>query len=1029
MRAGFGVEAKVALTGVALALALTVLAAPASAAPLTFAEGAEKSGFHQRDHGAGQVSNPQGMATDPGDGDLYLADRANGRVDRFDPEGRFELAWGAGVADGKSESLQRCGPESGNLTSRCFGAPSASISTPGALSPLDIAVDPTSGDVYVSDPFNRRVSKFTPSGEFLFMVGRNVNPSGAGQAERDICTAQDVEEEDECGKGGSAGGPGEYFAAPSSEAFPLAVDSAGDLWVGDGSRIVVLNPSGHFLSEAALPEERTATHLALNSAGDRLYAVEPGVRETQEVTFEGFEAGDTFTLGNLPAACSAPETAAIAYATKENPDTGKVEFDPGQTLSNVYSALAAECGSGNVGYLSIATVAFLFSGELAATNIPQLTCTSATGSCSVETLGPDGAPSRIEALEPAGGPPSSFTPLQTIEEGAGGTAWRDFKAIALGASGNLYVGERPGSGAPGLLRVFDGESGDLISQFGAGQLAGDNGPYGIAVGEAAGYLYSDSAGNETGAEFPQRSYAQRFELPAPGPLIEDQGVAEATPLGEGAWLGPLPTAATLEGKINPEGAPTTYRFEWGTSASYGHSTAVEELSGEEYESEAVEAQLTGLLPDTTYHFRLCAENEAVAPESNCGPDATVTTRTAIGIEAQWVSALAARGATLNAQLDPLGAEAPSWWVQYGTGGALDHESAHQPLPATPGAVSVTLSGLEPATTYSYRFVAKGGQEGASYEVPGETRTFTTQPAGLGLSLPDGRAWEMVSPPDKHGGRIRAFSYGAMQAAENGNALAFLSLGSLEANPEGNRLIEASSELSRRAPGGRWSSRDITPPHSAVTLTPTGEGYEYKLFSADLGRALLEPRDFTQLAPAAGERTPYVRENSEPPAYTPLLTPANAPGGGYGGDPTRPLGPVEARAATPDLSDVVLRSGVPLAGAPGGALHEWAGGSLEALSVLPGEEVGEGEEVVAAELGAGLASLRGALSEDGTRAFFSAGPGAEPRDGLYVRDTRARGNRAPGRPNRKAPSAPARQNRSSRPPPPTGASPSSPTPRT
>ena len=985
MKAGLRFDATSALACVALALALGLLAAPASAASLTFAEGAEKGGFHQRDHGAGQVSNPQGVATDPRDGDLYLADLKNGRIDRFDAQGSFELAWGAGVADGKSEALQRCGPESGNLTSRCFGAPSPSISTPGALSPLDIAVDPTSGDVYVSDPFNRRVSKFSPAGKFIFMVGRNVNLSGAGQAERDICTAQDVEEEDECGAGEGTEAPGEYFASLG----PLAVDSARNLWVGDGPRIVILDPSGHFLSEAALPEERTATDLALNGAADRLYAVEPGVREKQEVTFEGFEAGDSFTLGNLPASCSASSTNQIEYAETENPDTGEVEFDPGQTLSNVYSALAAECGSGNVGYLSIATVAFLFSGELAATDIPQLTCTSATGSCSVETLGPDGAPSRIEALEPAGGPPSSFTPLQTIEEGAGGTAWRDFKAIALGASGNLYVGERPGTGAAGLLRVFEPEGGalGLASQFGAGQVAGDEGPYGIAVGEAAGYLYSDSAGNETGAEFPQRSYAQRFELPAPGPLIEDQGVAGATPLGEGAWLGPLPTAATLEGTVNPEGAPTTYRFEWGTSASYGHSTAVEELSGEEYESEAVEAQLTGLLPDTTYHFRLCAENEAVAPESNCGPDATVTTRTAIGIEAQWVSALAARSATLNAQLDPLGAEAPSWWVQYGTGGALDHESAHQPLPATPGAVSVTLSGLEPATTYSYRFIARGGQEGASYEVPGETRTFTTQPAGLGLSLPDGRAWEMVSPPDKHGGRIRAFPEGAMQAAADGEALAYLSLGSLEADPEGSRLIEASSELSRRAPGGQWSSRDITLPHSAVTHLTTGTGYEYKLFSADLDRALLEPRDFTPLSPAAGERTPYVRENSEPPAYTPLLTSANALPG-FGGDPTEPVDPVSVRAGTSDLSEVVVKvtkgKVTLLLGASEGALYVWAGGSLEPLSVLP-----DSGGVVSAELGAGEASLRGALSHDGTRAFFSAGPGAEPKGHLYVRDT-ARG---------------------------------------
>ena len=349
MKAILRVGRSSAPVGVALALALGLFAAPATAAPLTFAEGSGKSGGGQHARGAGQVNNPQGMAVDnscalhsppldestspscaefdPHDGDLYLADLGNGRIDRFDAQGHFELAWGAGVADGKSEALQRCGPEAGNLTSRCFGAPSTSLTGPGAMQPLDVAVDPSSGDVYVSDDASRRVSKFSPAGKFIFMVGRNVNLSGAGQAERDICTAQDVEEEDECGAGEGTEAPGEYFASPG----PLAVDSARNLWVGDGPRIVILDPSGHFLSEAALPEERTVTDLALNGAADRLYAVEPGVRETQEVTFEGFEAGDTFTLGNLPAACSAPETAAIAYATKENPATEALEPDPGAT--------------------------------------------------------------------------------------------------------------------------------------------------------------------------------------------------------------------------------------------------------------------------------------------------------------------------------------------------------------------------------------------------------------------------------------------------------------------------------------------------------------------------------------------------------------------------------------------------------------------------------------------------------------------------------------------------------------------------
>ena len=363
----------------------------------------------------------------------------------------------------------------------------------------------------------------------------------------------------------------------------------------------------------------------------------------------------------------------------------------------------------------------------------------------------------------------------------------------------MYVGERPGTGAPGLLRVFDGESGELVSQFGAGQVAGEGGPYGVAAGEAAGYLYSDSYGNETNAEFPERFYAQRFEIPAPGPLIEGAR-AEA----------PLPTEATLEATLSPEGAPTTYRFQYLTRAEYeahgfagcgspanpacvqGPEETLEE-GGSPYEgleARALSSQLEGLIPGTAYRFRLVAENADGETEA----EAAFTTPAAVGIEAQWVSALDARGATLNAKLDPLGA-AGSWWLEYGTspcsqGGCA--RAAEGSLPASVGAIAVgaALVGLEPSRTYYYRFAASDQRgpaiceaPGAPCEVRGPDRSFTTQPAGLGSTLPDGRAWEMVSPPDKHGGRIRAFGEGAMQAAVNGEALTFLSLGSLEAPPQ------------------------------------------------------------------------------------------------------------------------------------------------------------------------------------------------------------------------------------------------------
>ena len=63
------------------------------------------------------------------------------------------------------------------------------------------------------------------------------------------------------------------------------------------------------------------------------------------------------------------------------------------------------------------------------------------------------------------------------------------------------------------------------------------------------------------------------------------------------------TAATLNGVVTPGGTDTTYTFEYGTSPSYGNSTAVTD-AGSGDAAELVQAALTGLQPSTTYYYRL-----------------------------------------------------------------------------------------------------------------------------------------------------------------------------------------------------------------------------------------------------------------------------------------------------------------------------------------------------------------------------------------------------------------------------------------
>jgi hypothetical protein len=312
-------------------------------------------------------------------------------------------------------------------------------------------------------------------------------------------------------------------------------------------------------------------------------------------------------------------------------------------------------------------------------------------------------------------------------------------------------------------------------------------------------------------------------------------------------------------------------------------------------------------------------------------------------------------------------------------------SGHEPI-----AVSAGADGLQPATVYHYRVIAEN-ELGAT---EGPDRTFTTQARGLGFQLSDSRVWEMVSPSQNAGGVLRPYHHGTVQAEEGGNGLAYLSFGSIEAGPEGNRAIEPSTVLARRGASG-WQSSDITPPHTKATTVAAGT--EYNVFSPDLAKALLEPRDATPLSPAASERTPYLRENSEPPAYTPLVTSkegfANVPAGiHFGGDELGgQVSDVVVAGANPTLTHVVLSSEVPLvegASVEGPTLYQWSGGQLQPVSVLPEDEGGTLAQGV---FGSEQGSVRRAISDDGSRVFWSPGnigTGSINFTALYVRDTAA-----------------------------------------
>jgi hypothetical protein len=82
------------------------------------------------------------------------------------------------------------------------------------------------------------------------------------------------------------------------------------------------------------------------------------------------------------------------------------------------------------------------------------------------------------------------------------------------------------------------------------------------------------------------------------------------------------TSVDLVGEINPRHGHTTFRFEWGPTATYGHSSPVPDGdAGSGNTAVPVSTRLEGLASGVTYHFRLVASNQygsAASPDQTFG---------------------------------------------------------------------------------------------------------------------------------------------------------------------------------------------------------------------------------------------------------------------------------------------------------------------------------------------------------------------------------------------------------------------------
>lgn len=145
-----------------------------------------------------KLDEPYGVALDPATSDLYIADYGNSRVEKVTPHGTLSVVAGSGA----------------------YGAPTPGPATASALrNPGDVAVDPTTGNLYIADPFNNEVEKVTRQGTLSIIAGT-----------------------------GAAGAPTAGPATQSALNLPhgVAVNSTGDLYIADynNSEVEKVTPQG-----------------------------------------------------------------------------------------------------------------------------------------------------------------------------------------------------------------------------------------------------------------------------------------------------------------------------------------------------------------------------------------------------------------------------------------------------------------------------------------------------------------------------------------------------------------------------------------------------------------------------------------------------------------------------------------------------------------------------------------------------------------------------------------------------------------
>jgi hypothetical protein len=443
---------------------------------------------------------------------------------------------------------------------------------------------------------------------------------------------------------------------------------------------------------------------------------------------------------------------------------------------------------------------------------------------------------------------------------------------------------------------------------------------------------------------------------------------------------------------NPGGFEFLYKLVGHGAGCEGESSTGGGASGAQ--GEAVAAEASGLIANEPYEVCLLARNEV-------GETAKSAVRFQFEVkptlEGEATSNATEFSAEVSAKVNPNGLPLSECEFEYGTSTSYGESVPCAQSLAAIGSgrsavpVSASLAGLSAKDSeYHWRLLAKsaGGSSYSadntfSYPVAGSTGACPDEQARAQRSstrLPDCRAYELVTPPEKNGAVIGnpAFGTGYPQIAEDGDRVIAKSIQCFgEAKScVADRHEEGTPFEFERTPGG-WVTRSLAPPASEF------ETYTSWSYNANTGMVLFS-------APSASPTVPPTGEHG----YQELFY-AREPDGEFveigpleeAGDPSGFLGEIGLISdsqvfATADLSHMLYFATHPYwgfdhtSGYSPETLYEYAGtgkshpllvgvrGGLESDELVSGCATRPGD-------GGGGQNLVGPLSESGRTVYFTA----------------------------------------------------------